>query len=374
VHVLELLTHRKRVPPPDPAQADTALQDELDRLKRERDADKAALAAAAQQVADAQRAADEAALKVMSAEQLAAKKAEDVEIMEALVLEQTSEQESALKHKISQNRDLQAQVAKLHAELQIIQQAAVAAPPAVQAAVAHAAQQESENIVLDEHATRMLIDAQLRAAGWDADSDKLTFKRGVRPQKGRNVAIAEWPTRVDNKDGRADYVLFAGLTAIAVIEAKRKHKNISGNIPQAQRYSKGYLVHADEAPPEGSPWGDHKIPLVFATNGRPYIKQFAPMSGIWFLDARRGQNHPRVRQRTSARPWRCASGSRSGPPCPPGCGRSYARDRSSGSASRRRRLHCRWRHRARWRPCVGDSARDGRRRTASRGHLFRANV
>ena len=43
------------------------------------------------------------------------------------------------------------------------------------------------------------------------------------------MAIAEWPT----DSGPADYVLFAGLTAIAVVEAKRKHKDIPAVIEQA---------------------------------------------------------------------------------------------------------------------------------------------
>ncbi len=41
--------------------------------------------------------------------------------------------------------------------------------------------------------TRRLIDAQLRAAGWEVDSEQLTYGNGIRPQKGKNLAIAEWP-------------------------------------------------------------------------------------------------------------------------------------------------------------------------------------
>jgi hypothetical protein len=57
----------------------------------------------------------------------------------------------------------------------------------------------------------------------------LTFAKGARPQKGKNLAIAEWPT----KSGPADYVLFAGLQPVGVVEAKRKNKDVSGSLEQA---------------------------------------------------------------------------------------------------------------------------------------------
>ena len=41
----------------------------------------------------------------------------------------------------------------------------------------------------------ILIDQQLQEAGWQADSEALTWKNGIRPEKGKNIAIAEWPTR-----------------------------------------------------------------------------------------------------------------------------------------------------------------------------------
>ncbi len=43
-----------------------------------------------------------------------------------------------------------------------------------------------------EAETRVLIDQQLRDAGWEADSQAVTHAKGVRPQKGKNLAIAEW--------------------------------------------------------------------------------------------------------------------------------------------------------------------------------------
>ena len=146
----------------------------------------------------------------------------------------------------------------------------------------------NEELDLDEADTRKIIDSQLREAGWEADTQRLSFSKGTRPQKGKNLAIAEWPT----SKGPADYVLFCGLTPLAVVEAKRKRKDVPGSIEQAKRYSRGYMVMADEILP-GGPWGDYQIPFLFATNGRPYLKQIATKSGIWFLDGRRNTNHAR---------------------------------------------------------------------------------
>lgn len=52
----------------------------------------------------------------------------------------------------------------------------------------------ADNINLSEKETRFLIDEQLRKVGWEADTVKLRYSKDTRPQKGRNIAIAEWPT------------------------------------------------------------------------------------------------------------------------------------------------------------------------------------
>src|SRR5690606_22456639 len=119
----------------------------------------------------------------------------------------------------------------------------------------------------------------LRTWGWEADSVALRYKAGTRPIKGRNLAIAEWPTA----SGPADYVLFVGLTPIAVVEAKRKAKDVVAAIEQAKRYSRTYDFQG-EPPPAGAPWGQYKIPFLFATNGRPFLRQLRTKSGIWFFD------------------------------------------------------------------------------------------
>jgi type I restriction enzyme R subunit len=167
-------------------------------------------------------------------------------------------------------------------------------------------QAATQHIVLDEALTRILIDQQLIEAGWVADSEALTFKKGARPEKGKNQAIAEWPTALNGDKGRADYVLFAGLTPIAVVEAKKENVNVAGKIDQAERYSRGLTV----ASPLSGAWelaglksawpdnhgGNYIVPFVYSCNGRPYVPQLAEQSGTWFRDVRSPSNLKRALQ------------------------------------------------------------------------------
>ncbi|MFB5760924.1 type I restriction-modification system endonuclease [Paenibacillus medicaginis] len=146
------------------------------------------------------------------------------------------------------------------------------------------------NLQLTEEETRILIDQQLTDAGWEVDSKNLRFAKGARPEKGKNRAIAEWPL----KQGFADYALFVGLQFVGIIEAKRASKDIPSDIEQAKKYARLVVPNGDEQIFE--PWGDYFVPFLFATNGRPYLKQLEQKSGIWFLDARRSTNHPRALQ------------------------------------------------------------------------------
>ncbi len=255
------------VPPPDPRGAEQALRDELARLRQ-------ALADHAARVAHLE------ATSGREAERLARAKAEarvayaDL----AVALELAHENE--------------ARAARLEAEFQaklVALQAEVAAAPKPDVdAVIQQAQQATEHVQLDESETRLLIDARLRDAGWEADSVALRYGAGARPAKGKNLAIAEWPTT----SGPADYVLFLGLTPVAVVEAKRKAKDVAAAIEQAKRYSRDYDF-TGEPPAPGAPYGPYNVPFLFATNGRPFLRQLATRSGIWFLDARRPTNHPR---------------------------------------------------------------------------------
>jgi type I restriction enzyme R subunit len=150
---------------------------------------------------------------------------------------------------------------------------------------------ESSPLDLSEAETRVLIDRQLIEAGWQADSENLRFSKGARPEPNTFKAIAEWPTA----SGPADYVLFDGLTPVAAIEAKKKAKDVYGAIDQAKRYASDFHP-ADVCEISGFGWGEYKLPLVFATNGRPYLKQLEQKSGIWFMDVRQKHNQRRVLQ------------------------------------------------------------------------------
>ncbi|MGM8366101.1 type I restriction-modification system endonuclease [Virgibacillus sp. W0181] len=145
----------------------------------------------------------------------------------------------------------------------------------------------ASRVDLNEAETRMIIDDKLRYAGWEADTQNLRFGNGTRPEKGRNIAIAEWPL----KSGFADYALFIGLELIAIIEAKRNSKDIPSDIEQAKIYAKEVVLHGNEIIHQ--PWGDYYVPFLFATNGREYLQQLEEKSGIWFLDIRKTTNHPR---------------------------------------------------------------------------------
>lgn len=147
---------------------------------------------------------------------------------------------------------------------------------------------EKSTLELSEPETRVLIDAQLIEAGWFADTENLRFSKGARPVPNENRAIAEWPT----DSGPADYVLFMGLTPVAVVEAKKSAKNVYSCIDQAKRYAKG--LQEQNAFRIETTYAEFKVPLTFATNGRPYLKQLEQQSGIWFLDLRSNSNRRRA--------------------------------------------------------------------------------
>lgn len=166
---------------------------------------------------------------------------------------------------------------------------AVAADERRKRALAAASQRQKS-----EAETRYMIDTQLRKVGWEADTEKLRYGKGIRPQKGKNLAIAEWPTlsSAGNK-GRADYALFAGEKLVAVIEAKAEHKDIPSVIDyQCKEYAQN--IRPEDEKYVITTWGKYKAPFVFATNGRPYLAQLETKSGIWFLDLRESANMPKA--------------------------------------------------------------------------------
>jgi type I restriction enzyme, R subunit len=178
--------------------------------------------------------------------------------------------------------------AKLAIELARLQAQAQTTPPATLSKYFLAANRAAGLVELDEAETRRIIDQQLRQAGWEADTTLLRYGIGTRPQKGRNMAIAEWPCEGQS----ADYVLFHGLKPMAVVEAKRGSKDVSADLQQSKRYSRNFSVSGEtQLHPQN--WGanaEFRIPFVFATNGRPYLRQLATKSGIWFCDLRRPDN------------------------------------------------------------------------------------
>lgn len=166
---------------------------------------------------------------------------------------------------------------------------AVAADERRKRALAAASQRQKS-----EAETRYMIDTQLRKVGWEADTENLRYGKGIRPQKGKNLAIAEWPTlsAAGNK-GRADYALFAGEKLVAVIEAKAEHKDIPSVIDyQCKEYAQN--IRPEDEKYVITTWGKYKAPFVFATNGRPYLTQLETKSGIWFLDLRESANMPKA--------------------------------------------------------------------------------
>ncbi len=177
---------------------------------------------------------------------------------------------------------------------QIAEEAAEAAPTVAKAERKKKAAFASNQRPRTEAETRYLIDEQLRKVGWEADTNKLRYSKGTRPQKGHNMAIAEWPTdSTVGNSGRCDYVLFIGEKMVATIEAKAIHKDISAVIDdQCRDYSR--LIRKEDDPYRIGQWGDYKVPFTFATNGRPYLKQYETKSGIWFRDLRDPSNVPQA--------------------------------------------------------------------------------
>lgn len=151
----------------------------------------------------------------------------------------------------------------------------------------------SKNIELNEAETRKLIDDQLQAVGWEADSINLKYSKGTRPTKGRNLAIAEWPTYSEEKgNGLVDYALFIGEKLVGFIEAKKYSKDVSGTMIESKTYATGvkeehnnYII---------SQWNKYKVPFLFTSNGRNYIKEIEDKSGVHFLDCRNSKNNSKV--------------------------------------------------------------------------------
>lgn len=252
------------VPPRQPVDATVELREEIEKLRQR----------LAETEGDAVRARLEAEEQAHAREAVEERLAREAE-------------ERATWERIAQ--DIDAEKAEVTSKLAILQAQAETAPRAEAAKLVERGEKAAAKIDLDEAGTRALIDQQLRDRGWEAHTRDLRYSKGIRPVKGRNLAIAEWPTA----NGPADYALFVGVTLVGIVEAKRRRKNVSAAIDQAERYSTGIKDSADFSY-AGGPWGAHKVPFVFSANGRSYLKQIETESGIWFRDTRRAANHRRA--------------------------------------------------------------------------------
>lgn len=183
------------------------------------------------------------------------------------------------------------------AEEQLTKQAeavAAAAPAVVASERKKQASKAASQRQKSEAETRYMIDEQLRQVGWETNTEEIRYSKGSRPAKGRNMAIAEWPTdSTVGKKGYADYALFIGLQLVAIIEAKAEHKDIPSVLDyQGKDYPRN--IRAEDAKYQIGTWGEYKVPFTFATNGRPYLEQYKTKSGIWFLDLRQSANVPKA--------------------------------------------------------------------------------
>jgi type I restriction enzyme R subunit len=143
------------------------------------------------------------------------------------------------------------------------------------------AKRSASKLEMNEAQTRVLIDEQLRKAGWECDSISINFKTNkMLPKRGSNIAIAEWPCGAK----WADYALFIGEELYGIVEAKRYAQDISSNLDQSKLYAE-HILESEHYQSLGI-WNSYKVPFLFSTNGRTYIEQLKTKSGVWFLDIR----------------------------------------------------------------------------------------
>lgn len=204
-------------------------------------------------------------------------------------LEYIEPQELSEQSTESLQREYEEKVKKLEEELETIRQQAEGEQAEVKTERKKKSKKFMRRHQLTEAETRTIIDGKLRAVGWEVDTTFLNHhKNHTLPKKNRNMAIAEW--KVDG--GRVDYALFIGLKLVGFIEAKAKRKTIPGALEsQTKVYAKNVLQVEDEVITPTT--GEYKVPFLYATNGRPYLRQLQEESGIWFWDSRKPLEHAR---------------------------------------------------------------------------------
>lgn len=96
------------------------------------------------------------------------------------------------------------------------------------------------------------------------------------PHKNRNIGIVEWKVN----GGRGDYPLFEGFQLVGIFEAKGQKKNIPGILEgQIKTYARNIYQHENETITPTT-W-EYKVPFIYATNGRPYLRRLQDDSGIF---------------------------------------------------------------------------------------------
>tara|TARA_R110001592_G_scaffold48147_1_gene151846 strand:+ start:167 stop:1387 length:1221 start_codon:yes stop_codon:yes gene_type:complete len=246
--------------PPNPPKISRSIEKELDQLRKAR--------------WDSERRAEETedALRIARQEQERAEtRAASLyaELEAALDLaEETESRQMALQ------REHQARVAALEAQTTQV------SSREMDTRLQHA-QEAAQRFDLTEGEARECIDAQLRSRGWEADSVVRTWENGARPEAGRNQAIAFCPAG----SGIADYILFCGPQAVAVIEAKRRNIDLVSALDEAGHHGAAYAARADSTP-------DAAIPFLYASNGRPYGGDHNRMYGVWYRDNRDSEKEP----------------------------------------------------------------------------------
>lgn len=113
-------------------------------------------------------------------------------------------------------------------------------------------------LVLDE--ARWLVMEELREAGWSIEG---TYDDGARAEPQSNRVLRDWPTYA----GPADFVLFHGLTPVAILILRPDLQDLRSALEQAAACSRGYVFQPGEVQAPGGPWGMARIPWILAANG-----------------------------------------------------------------------------------------------------------
>ncbi|MFW2504591.1 hypothetical protein [Clostridium diolis] len=95
-------------------------------------------------------------------------------------------------------------------------------------------------------------------------------------------------------NGKVDYALFIGEKLVGFVEAKKYSKDVAGTMIEAKNCAVG--VKEEHEAHVISKWNDYKIPFLFITNRRKYIKEIEYKSGVHLLDCGNARNNDKVLQ------------------------------------------------------------------------------